>query len=170
MTHGPLLHLSLYRWSCCCLQEVPDTESLGHTGIPTRLMQQPDPAAPAGRRRENASQPAVISDQPALASMSSSTPGSTIGQPLLASEMHTGASASTCGEEADVLRSFAEAGTPHSADAIRQLSLQGELRAVSLRIDAITGEGAASLLQKRRQGNMYSLAVALQILDTDVGS
>lgn len=77
--------------------------------------------------------------------MSSSTAGSTIGQPLLASEIHTGASASTTGEEADVLRSFAEAGVPPSADAIRQLSLQGELRAVSLRIDAITGKRAALL-------------------------
>ena len=77
--------------------------------------------------------------------MSTSTAGSTIGQPLLTSEIHTGASASTTGEEADVLRSFAEAGVPPSADAIRQLSLQGELRAVSLRIDAITGKKAALL-------------------------
>ena len=77
--------------------------------------------------------------------MSSSTAGSTIGQPLLTSEIHTGASASTSGEEADVLHSFAEGGAPPAADAIRQLSLQGELRAVSLRIDAITGKGAAFL-------------------------
>ena len=73
--------------------------------------------------------------------MSGNIPGSTIAQPLLAGEIQTVESASTSGEEADVLRGFAEAGTPHGADAIRQLSLQGELRAVSLRIDAITGDG-----------------------------
>ena len=108
-------------------------------------MQQSETAAPTERRREITSQSAGTTDLPAQTSMSSSTAGSTIGQPLLTSEIHTGASASTSGEEADVLRSFAEAGGPPSADAIRQLSLQGELRAVSLRIDAITGAEAALL-------------------------
>ncbi|CAK0786229.1 hypothetical protein CVIRNUC_009442 [Coccomyxa viridis] len=81
---------------------------------------------------------AGVSEQQAQDPMSSSA-RSNIAQPLLTSEIQTGASSSTTGEDADVLRSFAEAGTPHPADAMRQMSLQGELRAVSLRIDAITG-------------------------------
>ena len=87
---------------------------------------------------------AGVPEAQAQAPMSSSA-RSNIAQPLLTSEIQTGASSSTTGEDADVLRSFAEAGTPHPADAMRQMSLQGELRAVSLRIDAITGGGSCGL-------------------------
>lgn len=126
-------------------------------------MQQPQPAVPAEPTKVNAAGTSGVSEHQAKAPMSGNTPSSTIAQPLLASEIRTGASASTTGEEADVLRSFAEAGAPHTDDAIRQLSLQGELRAVSLRIDAITGEPGSMASHRSchlRRWTNHTLALA----------